>query len=166
VSASLDRLLVRAPVGVVYATLTDVDGWPRWWRGCRTRRDVDADSTAPEGDHHLLVLRGGGSRRSLRSLRLVARVHGWRHDLGVHVGLQDRSGAALADVEWWLEGTDAGTLVHHALRGTAGGARTRRVRRALALGMQDLKDHLELAVEIALGVVPGVVPDVVPGGRA
>lgn len=157
--ASLDSLLVRAPVGAVYRTLTDIDGWPLWWCGCDTTRvttapapggvAVSADRSA--GDQHRLVLARGWSRRPAR---MLARVHGWRHDLGVHMELSDLRGRSLTTLEWWLEAGEDGTVVHRAMRDARSEAVARSLRRGLALGMQDLKDHLELAVALALGRGP------------
>lgn len=135
-------VLVRAPVGSAYATLTDVDGWDAWWPGCSTRRDP-VDGTAP-GDHHRIRLRAG--RRGLRS-RMV--VDGWRHDVGLRAVLR---GGADAEVEWWLEPVAAGVVVH--LLVTARGRRAERTVRALGDGLQAVKDHLELAVAVAVGRVP------------
>ncbi len=144
-------VLVRAPVGVAYAVLTDVDGWDAWWPGCRTRRDDRRDGVgtgtggvAAPADHHHLRLPVG--RRGLRC-RVV--VDGWRHDRGLRAAL--RAGVD-ADAEWWLEPVADGTVVHLlvAARGRGGG----RVVRALGDGLQALKDHLELAVAVAAGRVP------------
>lgn len=152
-SVPSERILVRAPVGVVYATLTDVDGWPLWWRRCRTRR---APVTAAahgggdaEGDRHHLVLGGRWRGRTLH-----VRVHDWRHDVGMHLELRDPRGRPLGAVEWWLEPCAAGTLVHHL---THRGERSRQLhayRRAVGDGLQDLKDHLELATAVAAGRIP------------
>lgn len=157
--ASLDSLLVRAPVGAVYRTLTDVDGWPLWWRGCVTARVAAGPASGPAagpadraaGEQHRLVLARGWSRPPAR---MRARVHGWRHDLGMHVELGDRRGHSLASIEWWLEAGGDGTVVHRAMRDARTEAIARWLRRGLALGMQDLKDHLELAVALALGREP------------
>jgi hypothetical protein len=45
-AAEVAAILVRAPIGAIYAVLTDVDGWPRWWPGCTTSREP-GDATAP-----------------------------------------------------------------------------------------------------------------------
>lgn len=151
-SGSSERILVRAPVGVVYATLTDVDGWESWWRGCRTERipvPAAGSDRADDADHHVVVLGGRWSRRTLQ-----ARIHGWRHDAGLRLGLQDRRGRVLGEAEFWLEACGAGTLVHHILHDHAQGRPQERYRRAVRGGMQDLKDHLELAVVIASGRLP------------
>jgi uncharacterized protein YndB with AHSA1/START domain len=151
VSASLDSLLVRAPLGAVYRTLTDVDGWPLWWSRCRTSRAPGTAAVGTEGDRHHLVLGGGWVRRPSRTL---ARVHGWRHDLGMHVEFYDLRGGTMANVEWWLEDVPDGTLVCLAFRDGRPERIARALRRELTRGMQDLKDHLELAVALALGRAP------------
>jgi len=150
-----DALLVRAPVGVVYRTLTDLDGWSRWLAGCRSVRitaaaAAGADVAPGDVDRHLVVLPLG--RRRWR-LRVVA--HGWRHDLGVR---WDVDGDVVLTAEWWLEERREGTVVHHVVHGAADGRRerrrVRRHRRAVMLALQAMKDHLELAVAVAVGRVP------------
>ena len=137
-------VLVRAPAGVVYAALTDIDAWDTWWPGCASRRDPGADAEDPGADHHLLRLPGGR-----RGLRCRATVAGWRHDRGVRLVLRD---GADADAEWWLEPVADGVVLH--LLVTARGRRAERTVRALGGGLQALKDHLELAVDVAVGRVP------------
>lgn len=166
-----DAVLIRAPAGVVYRTLTDLDGWPRWYAGCRSERAPvlvgpvpPSGGSAPvvqgTGDQHRLVLPG---RR--RSLRLAVGVSGWRHDTGVQWSVQwsqwsQRSQGNLV-AEWWLEGRRDGVVLHHLVhpserRGQANGV-LRMVdayRHGVMLAMQAMKDHLELAVALAAGRVP------------
>ena len=141
-----DALLVRAPVGVVYRTLTDLDGWPRWLAGARSVR-LDA---ADHGDRHALVLPAGRRR-----WRLAVTAHGWRHDLGVR---WDVRGDVVLASEWWLEGRVEGTVLHHVIHGSPSGrAAVRRVERhrsVIVHAMQAMKDHLELAVAVAAGRIP------------
>jgi uncharacterized protein YndB with AHSA1/START domain len=149
VSVTSERILVRAPVGVVYATLTDVDGWPSWWRGCRSARTLapqHPDDGLAEGDHHRLVLGGPWRRQTLH-----LRAHGWRHDAGLHCALRDRRGRAIGSAEWWLEECAEGSIVHHILHGSGPDRERARYLRAVRFGLQDLKDHLELAVALAAG---------------
>ncbi len=157
-----DALLVRAPVGVVYRTLTDLDGWPRWLPGCRVSRDHGGHEGRARdgrvGDRHHLVLRMG-----LWRWRVGIDAHGWRHDEGVR---WEVSGPVRVSTEWWLEQCPEGTVVHHVVHGAPGGApkdapgarrSTRRVlrhRRAVMQALQGMKDHLELAVAVAAGRVP------------
>ena len=142
-----DALLVRAPAGAVYRTLTDLDGWPRWQPGCRS---VRLAPTAEGHDQHVLVMADGRRR-----WRIGVAVHGWRHDLGVH---WDVRGDVVLASEWWLESRAEGTVIHHVVHGTPLGRRAeRRVRRhrAVLMGaMQAMKDHLELAVALADGRTP------------
>ena len=142
-----DALLVRAPVGVVYRTLTDLDGWSRWQPGCRSARLAGADAGP---DRHVLLLPDGRRR-----WRIGVDVHGWRHDLGVH---WDVRGSVVLSSEWWLESCAAGTVVHHVVHGSPRGRRAeRRVRRhrgVMMTAMQAMKDHLELAVALADGRTP------------
>lgn len=139
-----DGILVRAPVGAVYRTLTDLDGWPNWLAGARSVR-LPADDR--DGDRHVLVLPDGRGR-----WRLAVRAHGWRHDAGVRWCVR---GAVVLDAEWWLEDLPDGTVVHHVVHGSpAGGRAVRRVqrhRRVIVHALQALKDHLELAVDLATG---------------
>jgi hypothetical protein len=141
-----DALLVRAPVGVVYRTLTDLDGWPRWLDSCRSVR-LPGDGA---GDHHAVALPDGR-----RAWRLAVTAHGWQHDAGVR---WDVRGDVVLLAEWWLEGRTEGTVVHHVVHGTPHGRRAqRRVlrhRRVVMGAMQAMKDHLELAVALAAGRVP------------
>lgn len=143
-------VLVRAPAGLVYRTLTDVDAWSTWWPGCRTRRSAAAEPGATPGaaDVHDLVLRGRGGR-GLTMLRGRLKVHGWRHDEGVRAVL--RAGGVV-QLEWWLAAAPGGTVVH--LLVDAAGPRSGRAVRSFGDGLQALKDQLELAVAVADGRVP------------
>lgn len=150
-----DALLVRAPVGAVYRTLTDLDGWSRWLPGCRSARLAAEDGA----DRHLLVLpvslRSPGLRSpGRRGQRMTVGVRGWRHDAGVRWDVERPVRLA---VEWWLEPRREGTVLHHVVHGgplqdatapgastgRAGASRVRRYRRAVGLAMQTMKDHLE-----------------------
>ena len=141
-----DAILVRAPVGVVYRTLTDLDGWTQWLDRCSSVRLAQREA---DRDRHLLVLLDGRRR-----WRLAVTAHGWRHDLGVH---WDVTGAVVLRSEWWLEARQEGTIVHHVVHGEPTGRRAvrrvRRHRRAVGGVMQAMKDHLELAVAVATGGV-------------
>ncbi len=141
-----DAILVRAPVGVVYRTLTDLDGWPTWLdRATGVRLAADGE----DGDRHLLVLADGRRR-----WRLAVRSHGWRHDLGVRWEVR---GSVVLAAEWWLEQLPEGTVVHHVVHGQPVGRRAarrvRRHRRVVMGALQAMKDHLELAVAVAGGRV-------------
>ncbi len=136
-------VLVGAPAGLVYASLSHIDGWDAWWPGCRTRRDDRADRGGA-ADHHLLGLPAGR-----RAVRCRATVDGWRHDEGLRMVLR---GGVDADVEWWIQPVGGGAVVH--LLVAARGRRAERTVRALGGGLQALKDHLELAVAVASGWVP------------
>jgi hypothetical protein len=157
-----ESILVRAPVGVAYRTLTDLDAWPRWHSGCRSRRidrpaGTDRTGGAPAGaDRFALVLPSPRRGPGPRSWSVEVTAHGWRHDLGVR---WDVGGDGLGDVrlasEWWLESRTEGTVVHHVVHDAV--VRDRRValhRRAIMHAMQAMKDHLELAVALASGRIP------------
>ena len=149
-----DSVLVRAPVGVVYRTLTDLDGWPRWLVGCRSTRlpgDTGADASVPVDRTALVLPR---RRRGLgpRSWRLEVTAYGWRHDLGVCWTVD---GAVKLDAEWWLEVRDEGTVLHHVVHEVRSRAeRALRHRQVMMGTMQAMKDHLELAVALASGRIP------------
>lgn len=142
-----DAVLVRAPVGAVYRSLTDLDGWPSWLAGARSVRLSAEDR---DGDRHVLVLPDGRAR-----WRLAVHAHGWRHDAGVRWVVR---GAVALEAEWWLEGRPEGAVVHHVVHGTpVGRSAVRRVarhRKVIVHAMQALKDHLELAVDLATGRTP------------
>jgi hypothetical protein len=155
-----EAALVRAPIGAVYRTLTDLDGWPTWHDGCRSRRLDMAGRLEPAvdpADRHALVLPG------VRGvLRIEVDVHGWRHDAGVAWDIRwggRRRAPAAAD--WWLEECREGVIVHHLLHepvgGPPGGREARallRYRGAVMLALQAMKDRLELAVAHAAGSIP------------
>jgi hypothetical protein len=145
-----DALLVRAPVGVVYRTLTDLDGWPCWLDGCRSVRLAGDEARGAPHDRHALTLPHGR-----RGWRIAVVAHGWRHDAGLR---WDVRGDVVLTAEWWLEGRTEGTVVHHLVHGAPEGRRAeRRVlqhRRAVMHALQGMKDHLELAVAVAAGRVP------------
>jgi hypothetical protein len=162
-----DAVLVRAPVGIAYRVLTDLDAWPRWLEGCRSVRidpchAPEASPVAP-ADRHLLVLPG-----VRRPLRLDVTSYGWRHDAGLRWTVDVirrgglRRGGPRVSVEWWLEERREGVVIHHLVHpmdGSVGhGSRVPdpalRYRRSVVLAMQALKDHLELAVAHAAGRVP------------
>lgn len=153
----IDALLVRAPVGVVYRTLTDLDAWPHWSAGCRCTGPGIGPETGPASDpraadRRLLVLprsrRGPGDG----VWRIAVTPHGWRHDLGV---VWDVSGQVDLVSEWWLEGRAEGTVVHHLVRqARSPEARVIRHHHVMMRAMQAMKDHLELAVALASGRIP------------
>jgi hypothetical protein len=154
-----DAVLVRAPIGVTYRTLTDLDAWPRWLAGCRSRRlEVALAGEADVGaaDHHDVVLPGPG-----RPLRLRIVTSAWRHDAGMRWDVRWRGlrpGGVRA--EWWLEECREGAIVHHVLHDVGDDPHPRdvraalRYRRSVNAAVQALKDHLELAVAHAGGRVP------------
>ena len=149
-----ESILVRAPVGVTYRTLTDLDAWPRWHSGCRSRRTARPAGTDAPGaaDHVALVLPAPRRGMRRRPWRLEVAVHGWRHDAGVR---WDVRGDVELTAEWWLESCTEGTVVHHVVHEVVGReARVVRHRQAMMHAMQAMKDHLELAVAVASGRIP------------
>jgi hypothetical protein len=168
-----DAVLIRAPLGIVYRTLTDLDGWPGWLDGCRSLRHgstgviahdgptQDGDPASPS-DRHDLVLPG-----ARRPLRLDVVVHGWRHDVGMRWEvrwldprrpLPSRWSREAVTTEWWLEERREGVVLRHVLHDVPrAGVAVRtlvRHRHSVVLAMQAMKDHLELAVAHAAGRVP------------
>lgn len=142
-----DAVLVRAPIDIVYRTLTNLDGWPDWLPGCRSAR---LPAVRPPRDHHVLLLTAGHVR-----WRLGLEVYDWRHN---HAVRWDVRGAVVLTAEWWLEQVPEGTILHHVVHGQPRGRRAqrrvRRHRRAMVQSMQVMKDHLELAVAVAAGRLP------------
>lgn len=143
-----DAGFVRAPVALVYRRLTDVGQWPAWWHGTRVR----ALERSRVGERWALELRG----RPLRRVRLLAHVHGWRHDAGFLLGL---SGDLDGRAEFWLEPGHGGTIVHHIVAAEAavpGGERwlVSDYRRALRRGLWGLKDALHLEARTSAGLLP------------
>jgi len=157
-------VLVRAPVGVVYRTLTDLDAWPRWLTGCTCARPharpqgaFGSDGAAgPDAsrhaDRHTLSLPRPRRVRVDGTWRLEVTVHSWRHDAGVR---WDVRGDVELAAEWWLESRPEGTLLHHLVQSV--GVREDRVTRhhqVMMQAMQAMKDHLERAVALASGRIP------------
>ena len=171
-----DAVLVRAPVGVTYRIVTDLDGWPRWLEGCTSRRsdpersDSERSGTADGSslgtavaaptDHHRLSIRhergGRGGRGRRGSFELAVSCHGWRHDAGVRWDVTPPgSGVGRIAAEWWFEERREGVIVHHLVHEASVDARIlRRYQDAVVSAMQAMKDHLELAVAHAAGRVP------------
>lgn len=149
-----ESILVRAPVGVTYRTLTDLDAWPRWHSGCRSRRIAGPVGTDASGaaDHVALALPASRRRPGRRPWRLEVAVHGWRHDAGVR---WDVRGDVELTAEWWIESCTEGTMVHHVVHEAVGReVLVVRHRQAMMHAMQAMKDHLELAVALASGRIP------------
>lgn len=142
-----DDGFVRAPSPLVYRRLTDVRGWPAWWRG------VAVEARPPrDGDEVVAIeLRGA----PLRRVRLDARLHGWRHDQGFSLDLR---GEITGHAEFWLEPTHHGTVVHHLLIARTDHPAPARLladyRRSIRRGLWDLKDALELEVRTGAGLHP------------
>ncbi|MEY3019821.1 MAG: hypothetical protein RLZZ272_805 [Actinomycetota bacterium] len=134
-----DAVVVRAPIGLVYRTVTDVAGWRTWWPAITV-----AASDAPERWRLTLG-------RRWRPLRLEARASDWRHDVGFRVGLEgDLRGSA----EWWLEAVRGATIVHHLVDLEAVDPRAVRraalLRRRVRSGLWGLQWWCEAAVLLAL----------------
>lgn len=142
-----DAAFVRAPASLVYRRLTDVAGWPTWWRGVRVRPLPSSDGE----ETWALELAGAGLRR----LRIAARLGGWRLDTGFVMTLW---GDIDGEAEFWLERAHHGTLVHHVLTGRTARVRPRSVlgdyRRALRRGTWGLKDLLQSEARAMAGLDP------------
>jgi hypothetical protein len=151
-----DDGFVRAPVDLVYRRLTDVAGWPAWWPGTVVRPlpaepAPDAGPGNPTDECWAVELRGA----PLRRVRVAARLHGWRHELGFSLALR---GDVEGHAEFWLEPDYGGTVVHHLLIGRTELVHPLRVykdyRRALRRGLWGLKDLLQLEVRTSVGLEP------------
>lgn len=152
---------VGAPVWLVWRRLTDVAAWPSWWVGTSVRMDDDVamlalqvvgrDWTSPRR----WVPLSGGRRR----LRVAAMPHDWNHEHAFHMTL---AGDVTGEVEWWLEPTPSGTLVHHLGTVVSGAQADGPItwRAAVRRGLWGLADALALEVRDAVGL-----PDDDAGGR-
>jgi hypothetical protein len=141
-----DDVFVRAPAPLVYRRLTNVGGWPAWWRGLSLRALDDPDGA----EVWALDVR----RDPIRGLRLELRPHGWRHEHGFKVAL---AGDLAGDGEFWLERVAGGTVVHHLLSATAARAPVRTLttyRAVLRRGLWGFKDRIQTEVRTAVGLVP------------
>lgn len=135
-----DRALVRAPIGLVYAAITDLTRWQDWWPSVSVRSD---------GVREHWRLRFGGRTSGPRCTAVAG---DWRHDVGFRLALD---GDLVGSAEWWLEPQRGGTLVHHLLEvghPDGGDARRRiaRFRRCVRRGLWGLQSHAEAAVLLAL----------------
>lgn len=144
---------VGAPVWLVWRRLTDIAAWPSWWVG---------SSVCMHADVAMLDLQvAGRGRRSqqwwwplpggVRTLRIAATPHDWDHEHALNMTL---GGDVTGEVEWWLEQTPSGTLVHHvgtvASGAQADGPATWRA--AVRRGLWGLADALALEVRDAVGL--------------
>ena len=133
-----DDAFIRAPAGLVYRLLTDIGSWPGWWPGTRADRVEDVDGEAWE-----LRL---GSR-----LRVDAVPGDWRHDEGFRLSV---TGDLDGVLEFWLEPTDGGTVVHVILHADTAARRPLRVlarfRRAVRAGLWSFKDEVQGQLRTAL----------------
>lgn len=140
-----DDGFIRAPVALVYRRLTNIAAWPEWWPGMDVRPMTGPDS----GERWALEL-----RRGIWALRIGARPHTYRHDVGFKLALDgDVSGTA----EFWLEDLPAGTVVHHLLSATAARAPVRTLttyRTVVRRGLWAFKDRMQTEVRTAIGLPP------------
>lgn len=159
---------VAAPQWLAWRRLTDMGGWPAWWdgtsvvplpgRGAHAAQGPSApvliEVVLPGRDRRRWTLPGGHRR-----LRIAATPHGWRHEHSFRLTLV---GDVVGEVEWWLEPTATGTMVHHVATLAPGLVTTgpQRWRAAVRRGLWGLADALALEVRDAVGM-----PDD-PGGTA
>lgn len=141
-----DDAFVRAPRPLVYRRLTDVGSWPTWWSGLTARRLPDVDRR----ETWALEAR----RDVLRSLRVTASLHTFRHEVGFALRL---AGDVQGQAEYWLEDVDGGVKVHHVLVGET----SRRLvptlvtyRAVVRRGLFGLKDAVQTEVRTAVGLRP------------
>lgn len=141
-----DDGFIRAPAALVYRRLTNIAGWPQWWRGCTVRPLSDVSGT----ERWSLQLQSS----PLIALRLAVTPHSYRHEAGFRIDLAgDLDGFA----EFWLEPSAGGTVVHHVMLAEAAGRplpTMRRYRTALRRGLWGLKDDLHTEVRTAVGLQP------------
>jgi len=141
-----DDAFVRAPAALVYRRLTNIGGWPAWWRGCRVRSLGDPDGV----ERWSLEL----ATSPLFAVRVAAAPHSYRHNAGFRLDLTgDLDGYA----EFWLAPSSGGTVVHHVMLAEPVGrplATMRRYRTAARRGLWGLKDDLQTEVRTAVGLVP------------
>lgn len=150
---------VAAPPWLAWRRLTDLDAWPTWWQGMSVatvpaRPGAGSQSSArvflevvvPGRDRRRWTLPGGHRR-----LRIAATPHGWRHEHSFRLGL---AGDVVGEVEWWLESTATGTMVHHVATLAPGLVATgpQRWRAAVRRGLWDLADALAVEVRNAVGM--------------
>lgn len=139
---------VAAPPWLTWRRLTDLERWPVWWPGMTLRSAGMAtvlDVTLPGRDRRRRTLPAGRRR-----LRVAATPHGWRHEHSFHLALV---GDVVGDVEWWLEPTTTGTMVHHVASVAPGlaVAGPPRWRAAVRRGLWGLADALAVEVRDAVG---------------
>lgn len=141
-----DDAFVRAPRPLVYRRLTDVGSWPSWWAGLTAVRLPDVDGR----ETWSLDAR----RDLLRSLRVTASLHSFRHETGFALQL---AGDVTGRAEYWLEDVSGGVKVHHVLVGST----SRRLvptlvtyRAVVRRGLFGLKDVVQTEVRTAVGLRP------------
>lgn len=148
-----DDGFVRAPVRVVYPTLTDVRGWPRWWPGVTVERmaPVTRADEVKVRERWAVQWRLG----MVRHLRFSIVPHAYRHDAGF---VMDLAGDVEGRAEFWLETREDGTVVHHVMTGRALRGRPqaalRTYRQVLRRGFWGCKDHLQSQVRREAGLAP------------
>lgn len=150
---------VAAPLWLAWRRLTDLDGWPAWWQGMSVATVPAVPRAVPQSSARVLlevVVPGRDRRRwtlpgGHRRLRIVATPHGWRHEHSFHLSL---AGDVVGEVEWWLESTSTGTMVHHVATLAPGlvAAGPQRWRATVRRGLWDLADALALEVRDAVGM--------------
>lgn len=169
-----DDVFVRAPPALVYRRLADPSSYASWWPGFRMLEEHpvggawDAEAVA-SGDLHTVGVIGrprepGGAWfrcelrvAGVRPLGLTCRPYRFRPDKGIYL---DLSGDVAGTLEWWLEDTHGGTVVHHLARSRVADGRRRpaRVVRAYRLAhrraMWSVKDAVQGEVRTLLGLAP------------
>jgi hypothetical protein len=139
-----DDGFVRAPAGLVYRRLTDIQAWPTWWPHVAV---AVHRVPGPEESWSLALGRGPGR------LRLDAVAGEWRHDQGFVLKV---SGDLEGTIEFWLEAGHDGTIVHVVTSADTVGPRAlrtvKRLRRSVRAGLWGFKDLVQGEVRGMIGL--------------
>ncbi|MFP5225720.1 MAG: hypothetical protein ACLGH3_09270 [Actinomycetota bacterium] len=124
-----DEIFIRAPSRHIQEAFLHLHQDASWWRGVRARGGY--------GWLHIDAPTGRGNGR----IRWKVRIEDAREWEGFRCVFEE---GPRGESEFWLEAFGSGTIVHHFLRVEACSPRAiDDHRRAIRIGMNGLKDHLE-----------------------